>query len=126
MSQNFKLQFDENKEGVSENATHERIDKYTHNTNTRNLAFQWPSGRVKFYNYSYLVSCDFLPDDNKIILEFASEIVELIGTRLSLLAELLLDHTPRIIAVTEKRYEMLDDTEHWVITSITVKMKEGK
>ena len=124
MSQNFKIEFDENKDSLNETSDHQAVDKYTYPSTTRNLAFQWPDGRVKFYNYSYLVSCDYKPDDGKITLEFSSEIVELAGTRLATLADLLLDHTPRIIAATDKRYETLDDTDQWIVTTITVKMKE--
>lgn len=107
MSQNFKLKFDELREGkptekgeAVENS-YETFDTPGH---VRNLCFVWPDGRKKFLNYAYLVSGEYSPDDGSITLIFTTDTVVVKGSGLDELFEELVSHRPMKVIYTDARY----------------------
>ena len=128
MNPNFKLRFDQMREG----GPTERQDlpevggdptRYETVGHSRNVCLAWPDGRRMFLNYAYLVACDYEPgsDRNRIRLSFTSHTVTLAGYGLETLFMALLDHLPRLITATDPRYGL---TEEPVVTEMVVTQKE--
>ncbi|REJ81693.1 MAG: hypothetical protein DWQ44_11235 [Bacteroidetes bacterium] len=72
--------------------------------NARNICFILADGKWFFLNYAYLISGEYIPDDNRIILMFTSHIVELKGIFLENLFQELMNNLTKIIRVVDKRY----------------------
>lgn len=110
MNQDFKLKFDEYEEN---NPTHKEgeennPDYYPSRGNTRNLAFVLPDGKMQFFNYSYLISCSYSPEQGSITMEFSTHDVELKGQRLESLFYELMAQVNKVIHCTGSRYSALD------------------
>jgi hypothetical protein len=124
MSQDFKLRFDEMRRGnpTSTDVAAEIKDKefFDNIGHVRNLCFVWPDNKMKFYNYAYLVSAGYLPDDGSITLAFTTDIVILKGIRLMGLFEDLLSHLPRKIICSEERYRSSLGDNKPIIESIEI------
>lgn len=89
-------------------------DEYSTPSHTRNVCFVWLDGRMKFLNYAYLVSTDYLPDEGIISLTFTSEAIVLKGIRLQSLFEKLLFHLPLRIMCQDERYNQLKPDSYCV------------
>ena len=99
------------------------VELYTHNSTTRNICFVWTDGRRVLFNYAYLVSVDLTVTDtlNRMALTFGSYTVLLKGYQLGLLFDFLMNHTPKVITMTDPRYAPGDPTQIFVVIEIVVK-----
>lgn len=124
MSQDFKLKFDEMREGkptdIEGGNENRSADLFDTPSNVRNLCFEWPDGRMKFINYAYLISGE-LNSDNEIDLTFSTEKLKIVGKNLSLLFNQLTLHQIKLIKISESRYEFLSES-HTLITSVNTVM----
>jgi len=102
------------------NTDHEpESGQYGSQSNVRNLCLVWPEGRRLFLNYSYLVSAEYLPDENMITVTFTTHTVLLKGIRLKELFDDLMSHLSRLIICAEARYNPLAG-DGPVVNDITV------
>ena len=126
MSQEFKTKFEKMRENLTaqqnDNTQSEGItdDKYPASGYARNLIFRWPDGRMKFLNYSYLISCEYLPQDSTITITFTSDTVDLKGELLEDLFLELAMHIPKLIQCKEERYNVLDEGKQTIINEIKI------
>jgi len=124
MSQDFKLRFDEmrqsnpaKKDNPSLNNDDTHFDSYGH---VRNLCLIWPDNKKIFFNYAYLVSGEYLPDEGQIVLAFTTHTVVIKGSSLEGLYEELLSHLPRKIICVGERYKSSVGNGKPVIDSIEI------
>jgi len=111
MSQRFRFKLNEKDVNKAEQEETEKSETHLTESPVRNLCFVWPNGKKKFLNYAYLVSGEYLPEENLIKLAFTSETILIKGERLEGLFEQLLDHEPRRIVCGDARYNALDAIE---------------
>lgn len=126
--QHFKTNFDQSGNGnaITKSPVQDAANGVAaHDTDSlvRNLCFIWTDGRKAFFNYAYLVSVDLVLIDpvNVMLLYFSGQIVTLKGYCLEPLFDLLLDHTPKVIAASDSRYCNDEQTQDLYITEILVK-----
>jgi hypothetical protein len=121
MSQNFKLKFSDVPSNKTSNTAPQgdNVQNSDTPTSVRNLCFEWPNGNMKFLNYTYLVTCEFYPDQSQILIVFTSDTISIVGSGLATLFEELLNHIPKRIICINPRYAQTDDSEV-VITSIEI------
>ncbi|MCF0061325.1 hypothetical protein MUK70_18980 [Dyadobacter chenwenxiniae] len=133
MSQGFKLRFDQMRENspakteIEQEPVFVRPDDTVHPIgHARNLCLVWPDGRRAFFNYAYLVSADFDPNNamNVIRLGFSSQNVLLQGYGLEALFMQLLDHLPRIITAIDPRYLPVETGSGSIVVNIEVEVAE--
>jgi hypothetical protein len=124
MSQDFKLRYDQMRQSNPTKLDGDTVVKdceyFDQSSNTRNLCFVWADNRMKFYNYAYLISGDYLPDDSSITLVFTTDIIVIKGARLLGLFDELLRHLPRKIVCVEERYRLSVDENMPIIDSIEI------
>ena len=122
MSQDFKLRFDEMKQGnptrADETLRPSDNDYFDSTAAVRNLCLVWPDNRMKFYNYAYLVSGDYVPDESSILLTFTTDKVVIKGTMLVTLFEALLAHLPRKLVCAGERYKYSKDAHLPIIETM--------
>lgn len=130
MSQGFRWKYDEMQEsdptkepagGVSGIAE----ENYSVISHARNICFVLADGNRMFLNYGYLVSGEYLPEDNKIILSFTSHTVTLAGIYLEKLFYDLMQGLPRQLVCTDARYNPADEQKKPIVNDIQV-MKTGE
>jgi hypothetical protein len=119
MSQGFKLKYEQLQENNPAKPD-EKPQSYTTAGHVRNVCFTWPDGRAMFLNYSYLISGEYLPEENKIILTFTTHTITLTGIRLKTLFEQLLHHLPMHITCMEERYNETTETTEAIVNEIHV------
>ena len=120
MSQLFNLKYDGIKAGTEENQS--SIIKGE--SSPRNVCFVTRSGCKTFFSYGYLVSGTYNPDDNRIILTFATHEVIIEGVNLEALFSDLMDHTPKQISAVDLRYNALGDKTSCMVNEIGIKEKD--
>ena len=118
MSHEFKLKYDELKD--NDPSSKEEEKNYFAPSSTRNVCFVQTDGKMLFLNYAYLVSGEYLPEDNTIILCFTSHTITLSGVSLASLFKEFLDHIPRTVQCTDDRYNTLDEENSSVINKIEI------
>ena len=96
------------------------LDRYSTPAQTRNLCFVQVDGKKLFLNYAYLVSGEYLPEDNIIKLVYTTHEITLKGRNLEGLFESLMVHVPRQIVTIDKRYEGTKGELEIVVTEINV------
>lgn len=126
MSQSFKFKFDQMREGDpthnsgADDGTDAQSEAYYGQGNTRNLCFAWLDGRRVFLNYAYLVSCDYLPDENTITLTWTTHTVTIKGFSLHILFDELMLHLPRQIVCTDPRYNATAEKGKPIVNEIHI------
>ena len=130
MSQNFKDRYNQfldgnpGDHGASEKAAekkeHPYIDYYEQYQATRNICFIQRDGQRIFLNYNYLVSCEYLPEQNKIIASFTTHTVTLTGLFLENLFQDLMRYLPRQVNSVDERYNTIADAQQPVVNEIKV------
>src|ERR1700748_1278542 len=116
MSSDFKFKFDqmqENKSDASEQ--NENSQRYQSAGYNRNLCLRWLDGRLRYFNYAYLVTCEYIPEDGVVQLEFTTHKVSIKGYNLEPLYFELFEQLCRIINCCDERYQQLDNDETTVI-----------
>ena len=131
MSQNFKLKYDKMRES---NPTHPEQPQetpskafeefYTEESNARNICFVWMDGRRIFMNYSYLVSGQYLPEENMIILTFTTQVFILKGIHLETLFYDIMRYASKQIVCMDTRYNLIDENDRSVVNQIQTKKAE--
>jgi len=130
MSQNFKDRYNEFLDGDPGNQDHSQdvapkkehpyIDYYQNYHPTRNICFIQRNGQQIFLNYSYLVSCEYIPDQNTIIASFTTHTVTLTGLFLEELFRDLMQYIPRVINSVDERYNSIAAVDQPVVNEIKV------
>ena len=130
MSQNFKDRYNQFLGGdpgnrddsgeAAEKKEHPYIDYYDQYQATRNICFIQRNGQRIFLNYNYLVSCEYIPEQNKIIAGFTTHTVTLTGLFLESLFRDMMQYLPREINSVDVRYNSIADTDQPVVNEIMV------
>ena len=126
MSQEFKSKFDRmldndpTEPAPGDDGGAIKADYYPGIGHTRHLGMVWPDGRRLFLNYSYLVSCEFMPTNNVITLAFTTHEVAVKGVRLDLLFDELMSQLPRLLRCTDARYNQTLEADQYAINDIKV------
>lgn len=120
MSHDSELNFRKMQENdpTSKENDAESISNYAVAGNVRNITFIWQDGKKQSLNYGYLVSCEYLPDDNKITMLFTTHIVTLKGIKLSGLFDALVAQLPESITCVDARYNATGSREMIVVNEI--------
>jgi len=130
MSQNFKDRYNQfldgdpgNQDNLKEEAEkkeHPYIDYYDQYQPTRNICFIQRNGQRIFLNYNYLVSCEYIPEQNRIIASFTTHTVTLTGLFLESLFQDLMRYLPREINSVDERYNSIADANQPVVNEIKI------
>ena len=111
----------DNQSGLNNNDENERL--YATAGNVRNVSFAWPDGKLRSFNYAFLVTHAYDPNENTIQLEFTTHAILLKGFRLEPLYYELLDQRNKFIACTDARYNETVDKEEPIINEILITEK---
>lgn len=125
MSYDSELNFrkmQENDPTSKENSV-ESISNYAASGNVRNITFIWQNGKKQSLNYSYLVSCEYIPDDNTITMLFTTHSVILKGIKLSGLFDALVAQLPEAITCVDVRYNATIGGEMSIVNEILITLK---
>lgn len=95
------------------------VEFYDTAGHARNICFVQVDGEAEFLNYSYLVSCKFLPNESMIKLVFTTCSVEIRGQNLRELFKGIFNQTIQSIAVIEERYLSVHEMKI-IIKEITI------
>lgn len=130
MSQNFKDKYNQFLDGDPSNEEHSGvaaykkehpyIDYYQTYHPTRNICFIQRNGNRIFLNYSYLVSCEYIPDENRIIASFTTHTVTLTGLFLEELYNDLMQYIPRVINSVDERYNSIAADDQPVVNEVKI------
>lgn len=104
MSRDFKFKFDQ----MRENHLEKKDETYSGESHVRNICFEQTDGKIIFLNYAYLVSGEYVPDENTIVLYFTSHTVTLKGVGLAALYQDFFTHTTKHITCSDERYNGID------------------
>ncbi len=118
----LKLKYDEaskNKEDIdSDNDS--SITMHSPTAHVRNICFILKNGKRLFLSYAYLISAEFLPEENTIFLTFTTHTVTLKGHFLETLYEALENHGPKRLRAQEERYLLLEDSSEVQISEMII------
>lgn len=123
MSQDFKFKYDQMKAGNpagDENTSHDGEDRYVRESNVRNVCFILPDKKQIALSYSYLVSQEYLPEENAITLFFTSHTIILTGIHLQGLFDEFLQQMPKYIMSADERYNAIEENEKPIVNKISV------
>lgn len=127
MSQDFKLKFDQVVENTNvysfdmSSANHSELqNSYSSASNMRNICFSLKDGRRIFLNYSYLMACEFISEESKILLSFTSHVVVLKGEQLQQLFEGLFFNTLMNVSEKEERYDDIEKRDGCFVRQILI------
>jgi hypothetical protein len=84
------------------------------NSNIRNVCFELPNGTMHFFNYGYLISVKYQPEESTILLFFTSDVVTLEGKQLEYLFFGFMEHSPKHISCNDPRYNAIKDEKSFV------------
>ena len=129
MSQDFKFKFDRMRDndptGSADNESAAgNAEKYESGGHGRNIGFVWADGKRMFLSYSYLISGEYMPGDNTIILTFTTHKVLLKGVLLENLYGELMAHLVRIVTAKDVRYNSLIENDQYAVNEIIVSKNE--
>lgn len=128
MSQGFRLKYDELRDNDPTQRGHGQPggkafnETYPEEGHGRSLCFVWPDGRRMFLSYSYLVSGEYVPEENSIILTFTTHTFILKGVNLEGLFYDILHQEAKQITCTDARYNLIGETEKFVVNGIEKKL----
>ena len=130
MSQSFKLKFNQMREGNPTNVETpvEHRDRafeefYSEESHARNICFVWLDGRRLFMNYSYLISGEFLPAENKITLTFTTHVIFLKGVNLQGLFYDIMNLLIKQVTCVDERYNLIGEQENFVVNNIQLEQR---
>ncbi len=129
MSQGFNLRYDQlrqndltNRNTASEENTDANEVSYPRESNVRNVCFVQLDGSRIFLNYGYLVSGEYLPEQEMITLGFTSHTIILKGVHLESLFYDLMQHIPKQIICFDARYNTNNEKGKPVVNELKVKI----
>jgi hypothetical protein len=126
MSQSFKFKYDEMREndpaGNNSNTNEGFSDGafYPSSGSVRNVCFVFLDGKRLFLNYAYLVSGEYNPEENMILLAFTTHAVALKGIRLETLYNQFIQQLNKIVACVDERYNDLQGETSSVVNHIVI------
>ena len=91
---------------------------YTEESHARNICFVWHNNNRIFMNYSFLVSGEYSPDTNTIILTFTTHIFILKGVNLESLFYDFMDQLSKQIVCKDVRYNLIGESERFSVNEI--------
>lgn len=115
---NFRKMQENDPTSIEKNV--ESISNYAAPGNVRNITFIWQDGKKQSLNYSYLVSCEYLPDDNAITILFTTHNVILKGVKLSGLFDALVAQLPETITCFDARYNATVEDKMSIVNEIVI------
>jgi len=128
MSQGFKLKYDQLRENDPTQREKPLQDGgkayevfYSEESNARNISFVWQDGRRVFLNYSYLVSGEYSPEENRLTLTFTTQVLIFKGVNLENLFYEVMNHSVRQVICVDERYNVIGENEKFVVNDILVK-----
>ncbi len=127
MNREFKLRFDQMREGNPSKAEEDADENLLPNSApARSLCLVWPNGRRFFLSYAYLMAGELhlSREKNEILLYFSSHTVTLRGYGLESLFTELMQHLPRLIYQSEERYVTPEQNQGAFATQIEVKKSD--
>lgn len=130
MNRNFKLRFDQMKEGNPADSSPEKPEESSPTaygvTRPLNLCLGWPDGKRFFLSYAYLIAGEFEPEGehNRIQLHFTAYRVSLKGYGLEGLFLALLEQWPDELIAIEPRYAVSGEAPEGTIIEIVVEKIE--
>ncbi|WP_273214803.1 hypothetical protein [Runella zeae] len=128
MNREFKLRFDQMREGNPSKAEEEGADEnlLPPSAPARSLCLVWPNGRRFFLSYAYLMAgeLNLSREKNEILLYFSSHTVTLRGYGLQSLFTELMQHLPSLIYQSEERYVTPEQNQGAFVTQIEVQRSE--
>ncbi|WP_412476627.1 hypothetical protein [Flavobacterium sp. TBRC 19031] len=98
----------------------DEMANYASPSQVRNLCFVQPDGNRLFLNYAYLVSGEYSPEENIIVLTYTTHIVILKGCNLSGLFSNLMSHICKLIVCEDKRYFEIEAREGAFVIDIEI------
>lgn len=117
MSHEFKLKFDQLK---NNDPTKKGEDSGNESSgNARNICFVQINGDSIFLSYGYLISGEFKPSENKIDLFFTSHTITISGSKLNLLFQEFIKHSPKVIECKNDRYNEISE-DGFVVNTIDI------
>lgn len=108
-------------ESNGHDSTSENIVLHETECNVRNICFIQCDGKRIFLNYAYLISGDYFPDENKIILTFTTHTITLKGQLLNFLFEGFINQKFQQITSIDLRYALVGKIEESFVTEIHIK-----
>lgn len=117
MNRGFNLKYDQMKQNDPTNNpqtgddSDQSIILYDPDEQVRNICFVIDTTRRMFLNYSYLISGEYLPEENKIILTFTTYNIVIIGVNLVPFYNHLMDNKVRMVLAVDSRYNDLVDNK---------------
>ncbi|MBK7856649.1 MAG: hypothetical protein IPJ79_18690 [Bacteroidetes bacterium] len=95
---------------------------YPHASSNRNICFTLKDGKKVFLSYSYLISCEFVPEEQKIVMQFTTHSVELHGEKLEGLFEGLFYNSVMNVIEQDERYGEKEKSDITFIKEIKFKV----
>ncbi len=121
----LKLKYDEaskNKEDINSD-NDSSITMHSPTAHVRNICFIQKDGKRLFLSYAYLISVEFLPEENTIILTFTTHTATLKGYLLETLYEALENHGPKRVREQDERYLATNQVSQPVVAEISIEIK---
>lgn len=129
MSQSFRLSFDKPLENKSTSATAigaaMQNEIYEQEGYGRNICFVKQDGNRIFLSYGHLISAEYNPDENIILLIFTSHCITLKGICLDQLYYQMMQQLVKQVICVESRYNVITDENNSVINEIICAAKEA-
>jgi len=117
MSHDFKLKYNQLREN---DPTQIDLEKnYPAESSIRNVCFIQSDGKRLFLNYGYLISGEFIPYENKIILGFTSHTISMVGMQMETMFLQLMNHFPQTIVCKDERYNGIEENKS-VVNSMEI------
>ena len=125
MSQGFKLKYDslQNNTDMESPNTNEGFPAgllYESEGPTRHVCFVRLDGSRIFLNYAYLVSGEYIPDTNMIVLAFTTHLVTLKGVHLEALYYQLMKQSNKQIICIDERYNDVQGDNAAIVNQIEI------
>ncbi|WP_118973789.1 hypothetical protein [Taibaiella koreensis] len=128
MTQRFTLKVDEMRQNEPTAAGYEpeagpRDDDiyYPSYGNVRHICFGWPDGRKLFLNYAYLISGEYIAEEDKVTLLFTTHGATLTGINLSAVFNKIMGQQVRLLQCVDSRYNAIEP-DRPIVNSIDVSL----
>ncbi len=129
MSQNFRLSFDKPLESASNKTAIQPADGlhneyYEQDGYGRNICFVKEDGNRIFLSYGHLITGEYNPEENIILLAFTSHTISLKGVCLEELFYQLMQQLVKQVVCANSRYDIINDEKKAAVHEISITVKE--
>ena len=108
------------KDNPQNSDTENGIEQFSTPGHVRNLCFVQPDGKRLFLNYAYLVSGEYKPEENIVVLTYTTHEITLKGRSLTDLYNSLMAHMLKQVVAIDKRYEATKETTEPIVFEIAI------